>query len=1015
MKLQFKHQQFQADAAKAVCDVFSEQPALEHKYGIDPGASAKLPGASIGWNNQPILLPDDIVLANLRKVQLANGLKPSEKLECSQSCRLNLTVEMETGVGKTYTYIKTMFELNKAYGWSKFIVVVPSVAIREGVYKTFQITQNHFAGDYGKKIRFFIYNSANLTEINRFAQDSAINAMIINAQAFNARGKEARRIDMRLDSFGSRKPVDVLAATNPILIIDEPQSVEGKATREKLVKFRPMITLRYSATHKADSIYNMVYRLDAQEAYNKRLVKKIEVKGFKQSGTTASTGYIYLEAVNISSGNPAVTLEFDCKGRKGVFRKRRIFNEGDNLYDFSNFLEEYKDGYVISRIDGRDNHIEFVNGLKLVAGEVAGHVDEKQLRRLQIRETILSHITKEEQNFYRGIKTLSLFFIDEVGKYRVYDKNGAASNGEYAVMFEEEYQKVLAERNAELPGRSEYDTWLKNQPAAESHAGYFSIDTNSKNFVNSKTKRGQTNSDDVDAYDLIMKNRERLLDQKEPVRFIFSHSALREGWDNPNVFQICTLKQSASEVRKRQEVGRGMRLCVNSQGERMDGDRIGPLANELNVLTVIASESYENFSRGLQTELAEAVSLRPKIVDPRLFEGHELHDEAGGALKITPGLALKINDDLVKKGYVAVGKFTEKYWNDRKNGSFELHEEVARYGADMFKILDSVYDPNALKPDDARNNNVTLTLDEEKRNSETFKKLWAQINAKSAYTVKFSESELIGKAIKALNEKLHTQKIYFTVQSGRLENIKSREKLACGESFTQLKEKALRVSANSSIKYDLLGKIVAETNLTRATIAAILKGINPNVFNQYHDNPEDFIIKASNLINEEKATIIIQHIAYNKLDSIYDTDIFTAPIMRGQLGKNAVPAKKHLYDYVIYDSDNERKFAEKLDKKDNEVEVYVKLPNNFYISTPVGKYNPDWAVAFYEGKVKHVYFVAETKGSLNSLELRAIEKAKIECARKHFEAISSDNVKYDIVLNYSDLMNKVLIDVQIEI
>jgi len=1011
MKLQFRHQQFQADAAKAVCDVFAGQPALAHKYSIDPGRNNPLAGMNAGWNNQPIVLPDDIILANLHKVQLANGLKPSEMLERSPSCKFNLTVEMETGVGKTYTYIKTMFELNRAYGWSKFIVIAPSVVIREGVFKTFQITQDHFAEDYGKKIRFFIYNSANLTEINRFAQDSAINVMIINAQAFNARGKDARRIDMRLDSFGSRKPIDVLAAANPILIIDEPQSVEGKATREKLVKFRPMITLRYSATHKADSIYNMAYRLDAQEAYNKRLVKKIEVKGFKQSATTASTGYIYLEAVNISSGNPTVTLEFDYKGKNGVSSKRRIFKEGDSLYDFSNSLEEYKDGYVISRIDGRDNHIEFVNGLKLVAGEVVGHVDEKQLRRLQIRETILSHIAREEQNFSRGIKTLSLFFIDEVGKYRVYDKNDAASNGEYAVMFEEEYQKVLADRASELPLNPEYDTWLKSQSVAKSHAGYFSIDKRGKKFVNSELKRGQTNSDDVDAYDLIMKNRERLLDPKEPVRFIFSHSALREGWDNPNVFQICTLKQSASDVRKRQEVGRGMRLCVNSQGERMDADRIGLLANDLNVLTVIASESYEDFSRGLQTELAEAVSLRPKTVDANLFEGHELHDEAGNTLKITRELSLKINDDMVKKGYVALGQFTEKYWNDRKNGTLELQENVAPYGADMLNIFDSVFDPNALKPGDARNNNVTLTLDKEKRDSETFKKLWAQINAKSAYTVKFSENELIDKAITALNKKLHTQKIYFTVQSGRLENIESREKLVSGESFIQLKEKEqqLRVSADSSIKYDLLGKIVVETNLTRATVAAILKGIAPDVFNQYHDNPEDFIIKASHLINEEKATIIIQHITYNKLDSIYDADIFTDPTMRGQLGKNAIPAQKHLYDYVIYDSDNERKFAEKLDKQDNEVEVYVKLPSKFYISTPVGKYNPDWAIAFYEGKVKHIYFVAETKGGLDSLELRAIEKAKIVCTRKHFEAISSENVKYDVVSSYDDLLNKVFI------
>lgn len=454
-----------------------------------------------------------------------------------------------------------------------------------------------------------------------------------------------------------------------------------------------------------------------------------------------------------------------------------------------------------------------------------------------------------------------------------------------------------------------------------------------------------------------------------------------------------------------------MRLCVNSQGERMDSDRIGPVADDLNVLTVIASESYENFSRSLQTEFAEAVSLRPKTVDPGLFEGRELHDEAGGTLKITRELALKINDDLVRKGYVAAGQYTDTYWQDRKNGALKLQADVAPYGAEMLAILDSVHDPNVLQPKNARDRNVILTLDRAKRDSEAFRRLWARINAKSAYTVKFSESELIDKAITALNTKLHTQKIYFTVQTGRLENIESREKLLSGTSFVQLKEKEQRsqAAAASCIKYDLLGKIVAETNLTRATVAAILKGIAPDIFSQYHDNPEDFIIKASHLINEAKATIIIQHITYNKLDATYAADIFTDPAMRGQLGKNAIRARKHLYDYVIYDSENERRFAEKLDRQDNEVEIYIKLPNKFYIPTPVGNYNPDWAIAFYEGKVMHIYFVAETKGSLDSLELRAMEKAKIACARKHFEAISSETVKYDVVNDYADLLNKVLI------
>ena len=426
MKLQFKHQKFQADAAKAVVDVFAGQPYLTPTYMMDRGYASQVGLAEdldfTGWRNEPIVpeLSDAIILEHLNKIQRANQIAPSPKLEG----RYNLTIEMETGVGKTYTYIKTMFELNKHYGWSKFIVVVPSIAIREGVYKSFQVTQEHFAEEYGKKIRFFIYNSAQLTEIDRFASDSSINVMIINSQAFNAKGKDARRIYMKLDEFRSRRPIDIIAKTNPILIIDEPQSVEGKQTKERLKEFNPLLTLRYSATHKTDSLYNMVYRLDAMEAYNKRLVKKIAVKGITESGSTATDGYVYLESINLSKADPTATIQFDFKGAAGLRKKTMTVGLGFNLYDQSNGMEEYKDGYVVRFIDGRDNHIEFLNGVKLFAGDVVGKVSEEQLRRIQIRETILSHLERERQLFSKGIKVLSLFFIDEVAKYKQYDTAG---------------------------------------------------------------------------------------------------------------------------------------------------------------------------------------------------------------------------------------------------------------------------------------------------------------------------------------------------------------------------------------------------------------------------------------------------------------------------------------------------------------------------------------------------------------------------------------------------------------
>jgi len=587
MKLQFKHQKFQADATKAVVDVFAGQPYLTPTYMMDKGYQGRMEDGQTysqtslseetdftGWSNQKLVpeLSDPVILEHIQKIQRANQIAPSPKLEG----RFNLTIEMETGVGKTYTYIKTMYELNKHYGWSKFIIVVPSVAIREGVYKSFQMTQEHFAEEYGKKVRFFIYNSAQLTEIDRFASDNSINVMIINSQAFNAKGKDARRIYMKLDEFRSRRPIDIIAKTNPILIIDEPQSVEGKQTKERLKEFCPLFTLRYSATHKSDSIYNMVYRLDAMEAYNKRLVKKIAVKGITETGSTATDSYVYLESINLSKKDPTATIQFDMKGANGFRKVSRTVGIGFNLYDNSGHMEEYKNNFVVKSIDGRDDSLEFLNGIKLFAGDVIGKVDENQLRRIQIRETILSHIQRERQLFYKGIKVLSLFFIDEVAKYKVYDAAGQPGNGIYAQMFEEEYEDVI--NNLQLAiGEDEYISYLKAIKPSATHAGYFSVDKKGK-MINSKVARKETTSDDIDAYDLIMKNKELLLDRnpkRSPVRFIFSHSALREGWDNPNVFQICTLKQSGSDVRKRQEVGRGLRLCVNQDGERMDSGVLG--------------------------------------------------------------------------------------------------------------------------------------------------------------------------------------------------------------------------------------------------------------------------------------------------------------------------------------------------------------------------------------------------------------------------------------------------------
>ena len=1014
MKLQFKHQPFQEAAAQAVCDVFQGQPNQVGRYLVDHGFQKNSTQQSlldsVGYNNAHLIpeLDNSILRENLHKVQDRGQIFQTDVL----SDGINLTVEMETGVGKTYTYIKTMYELNKQYGWTKFIIVVPSVAIREGVYKTFQTTEDHFAVDYGKRVRYFIYNSKNLSQLDTFANDAGINVMIINAQAFNARGKDANRIRRKLDEFRSRRPIDVVAATNPILIIDEPQSVEGPKTEKALKDFHALFTLRYSATPKKD--YNVVYRLDAIDAYNMNLVKKISVKGITASGSTATEGYVYLDEIQVSKTKPPVAiLRFDVKGKQGVRQVSRKVDEGFKLFENSRELEEYRDGYTVTGINANTKTVEFANGIILHPGEVIGDVSESQIRRLQIRETIISHIECEQRLFEQGIKVLSLFFIDEVAKYRLYDKGGI-SNGEYAEMFEEEYQDIVQNMQGIL-GDENYVQYLNAIPVEKTHQGYFSMDKKG-HIVDSKGKGKEKCSDDVDAYDLIMKNKELLLDQnprRSPVRFIFSHSALREGWDNPNVFQICTLKQSSSETRKRQEVGRGMRLCVNQNGERMDEARLGREVHGVNLLTVIASESYKDFASGLQDEMAKAVANRPTKVDATLFENKTLLSNNGKTpMKVDSGTAGKIFISLVQNGYIDEDShLTSKYKEDRANGVIKVADSVQEYSADIIKILDTVYDGKYAGIENGKDNNTVVNLEKDKIDRDEFKELWSRINHKSVYAVDFDSEELVRKAVQALDEKLRVTELYFTVETGHLDAIQSKEALEAGKAFIRevngMNQHKAKVRVNNGIKYDLVGKLVNDTGLTRKAIVAILTGVQATTFQQFKNNPEEFIIKASQLINEEKATSVIEHITYCALDETYDTDIFTIAQVKAKLDENAIAVDKSIYDHVIYDSTNEREFASNLES-DNKVVVYVKLPDKFFIDTPVGHYNPDWAIAFKTGLVKHVYFIAETKGSMSSMQLRLIEKSKISCARKHFKAISGENIVYDVVDSYKSLLEKVM-------
>lgn len=1017
MKLQFKHQPFQAEAAAAVCDVFSGQPRRTFTYRLDlgdlTGVQQSMDMTDTGFRNHPLVpeLTRARLLDNLRAVQRRGGLPPSADLA---GPGLNLSIEMETGTGKTYTYVKTMYELNARYGWSKFIIVVPSVAIREGVYKSLQTTQEHFAEEYGKKLRFFIYSSDRLTEVDRFASDSSINAMIINMQAFNS-SKNQRIIDKKSDTFRSRRPIDIIARTNPILIIDEPQSVEGAKTKESLKKFNALFTLRYSATHREK--YDMVYRLDAMDAYNQHLVKKIAALGVTLTGTTATNSYVYLEGIDLYKNKaPTARIGFEVKGAAGARTVVKKLSREDDLFLESKGLDEYADRYIITGIDGRDNSVTFLNGLKLYAGQISGNEQMTALqRRVQIRETIRTHLRRERELYPKGIKVLSLFFIDEVAKYRLYDGDSDdGRNGEYAKMFEEEYQSIVDSLQREV-GDEDYLKYLDGIDVHRTHQGYFSIDKKKgkkARFVESKiTDKKALTSDDADAYDLIMRDKERLLSLDEPVRFLFSHSALREGWDNPNVFQICTLKpQSESEVRSRQEIGRGLRLCVNQQGERMDESVLGGEVQELNKLTLVTDLEFGKFAEALQSGLAESLADRPRKVDESLFLGRELTSAEGAPVKVTPDLARAIYEDLIGNGYVRRGELTDKYYADKASGSVQVAEEVKDCAASVVQVLSTIYDSHAVAVENAHETNVEAHVDQEKLKKREFLALWGKINQKSFYTVSFDTQDLIRKAIDKLNGHLEVPRIFVKKEYGeQAAQLQSKDQLLQGQGFRQGKtdQEAADSAVLGSVRYDLVGKLVEETGLTRATIAAILQGMAPQKFAMFRLNPEGFILRAGKIINNEKATAIIQHIAYNKLDAAYDTDIFTVATLRGKLGQNAMPVDRSIYDYLIYDSDGERRFADQLDRNEK-VALYIKLPKAFFISTPVGKYSPDWAIAFHEGAVRHVYFVAETKGSNDTLELRGVENAKIECARAHFAAISNSGVTYGVVESFDQLLELVI-------
>ncbi len=1031
MEFIFKELQYQLDAVKAVTDVFKGQPNTKlSQYTRDIGKLSNPEGQqmrlfgegsdltlatddedyAIGYANNPIQIDDNEALHNIQDVQERENIKRDTNL-IKKLSPLDLDVEMETGTGKTYVYIRTIFELNKLYGFSKFIIMVPSIAIREGVKKSFKMTENHFYQIYQKKATYFIYNSSNLSLIDSFAKSNSIQVMIINSQAFNSSTKENRNIYKELETFQSRRPIDVIKKTNPILILDEPQKLSGKKTTESIKNFNPLFTINYSATHKEH--HNLVYVLDALDAYNQKLVKKIQVKAITVSNIKGTNDYLYLEDIILqNAGNPKIRLSFYKNTKNGIKEVTETLDKGDNIYNASGELTIYKNRYIIDEIDYITGTVKLLNGKYLKKGEVYGDDSQEAIRKAQIRETIKSHFDKEAENFKKGIKTLSLFFIDEVVKYRDYDKPD--EKGEYARYFEKEYQAQL---NSRLISESNpaYVDYLKKYSPDQVHKGYFSIDKKTGHSIDTTKEDDENNTS---AYDLILKNKERLLSFDEPTRFIFSHSALREGWDNPNIFQICTLRNTNSEIQKRQEIGRGLRIALNQNGTRQDLSVLGKEFFDVNKLTVIANDSYDNFVRGLQEEYKQNIYERPSKADEQYFiSKFIINCETGEKTRISKEQSHSIYRWLLKNDYIDDNdNVTDKFKEDLSKNSVEsLPIELIPYKESIINLVSKVGTKGEIDIENGNKPVINNSLNSNFRTKE-FQELWNNINHKYSYRVSFDSNELIKNCINSIKANLTSvTRLKYNVVTGQQNNQITKMDLDNKNSFSQERSGSysenIDASHSTSAKYDLIYNIAKKTNLIRKTVSKILIGTKETL-RFFRENPEEYINKVSELINQQKASVIVNHISYYPMEDRFESDIFNES--HKDFDSNKVfESKKAIQDYVFVDGNAkngnsiEMNFAKQLEAQ-KDVKVYAKLPSKFYIPTPMGKYTPDWAIVFENDKSREIYFIAETKGSLDSLELRAVEQGKINCAKSLYNKEGS-KLHYEQVTKFDDLYNSIKI------
>ncbi|CAM3489863.1 type III restriction-modification system endonuclease [Pseudostreptobacillus hongkongensis] len=990
MKIKFEENlEYQLEAIKSITDMFSGQEISKTVFTVEKANNPQLSIISdendLGTGNKLLLHPEEI-LENLNKIQTRNGLP---KTKVSSKNEYNFSVEMETGTGKTYVYLRTIMELNKKYGLKKFVIVVPSLAIKEGVYKTLQITEEHFKSLYeNTPYDYFIYDSKKINMIRNFAVNDSIQILIINIDSFN---KDINIINRERDQANGYKPIDYISKCNPIVIVDEPQNMESDIAKNAIKELNPLCTLRYSATHK--EIYNPVYKLDSISAYEKKLVKQIEVATV---GVTQNLNTEYIKVISIKANKNGITakIELDIKNKSGVSRKEIGIKHGDVLSEKAK--RDIYDGYIVNEItynevDPSKSFIDF-GKVKLTLGQVNGGQDPILIKRLQIRKTIQEHFEKQLVLKSKGIKVLSLFFIDKVSNYRIYDsETGEAKKGKYALIFEEEYNSLIQSGKYQGVG-----------DVSKVHDGYFSIDKKKTKsgieYSEFKDTKGNTNADN-DTFTKIMKDKEKLLSFNEPLAFIFSHSALKEGWDNPNVFQICTLNETTSEMKKIQEIGRGLRIAVNQDGERVRGF-------DVNTLTVMANESYEHFVESLQKEMEKEKNIKFGVIENSIFVNIVIDYENEEEIFLGYEKSKEIFQDLIKRDYIdEVGNAKDKLKKDLDEGSLELSEEFKGIKESIIKKLKSTIGKLVVKN---ANERKKITLNKKVFLSDEFKELWDKVKYKTMYQVNFEVEKLIDKCIMNLDEGVYIPLEKFLYDKKRLAITKG--------GIEEQKSDEIEENIEVYRKYklpDIITYLQNETNLTRKSIVKILT--KSKTLNSFKKNPQLYLEQASNIIKRTMKLFIVDGIKYEKIGDVeyYSQELFEQNEIFGYLKDemskkgNIVETDKTPYSSIVVDSEIERKFAEGLEKNRN-IKVYTKLPDWFKIPTPLGNYNPDWAILvedLNQNKEK-LYFIVETKGTISEEGRRDLENLKINCGKKHFEALKVDYTDCDSIDNFKIYIEK---------